>query len=126
MTESVPSRKFPLMGGRPGDQFPRSQGRPGDWAQVYQVVLQPGERAPQVPDDTQRVSLEFRVKGFLKGEARVGEQATVVTVTGREASGRLVAVDPPYGHDFGRPVPELLKIGIELRAILRGDDEGGD
>ncbi|MCL5047052.1 MAG: 2-amino-4-oxopentanoate thiolase subunit OrtA [Actinobacteria bacterium] len=100
-------------------------GRPGDWAQVYQVVLQPGERAPQVPDDTQRVPLELRVKGFLKEEARVGEQATVVTVTGREATGELLAINPPYGHDFGRPVPELLKIGIELRAILRDESQAG-
>lgn len=93
-------------------------GRKGDWAQVLQVVLPPGERAPQVPPDTASVPLELRAKGFLAGDARIGETATVITLTGRQVSGTLTAVNPRYGHDFGSPVPELLTIGQELREML--------
>jgi sulfur transfer protein SufE len=34
----------------------------GDWVQVYRVVLEAGERAPQVPEDTAKVPLEMKVK----------------------------------------------------------------
>lgn len=93
-------------------------GRKGDWAQVLQIVLPPGERAPQVPPDTAAVPLELRVKGFLVDDAPVGGTATVETLTGRRVSGKLIAIHPKYGHDFGAPVPELLTIGQELREML--------
>jgi hypothetical protein len=37
----------------------------GTWAEIHRVLLAPGERAPNIPEDTKRVSLELRVKGFL-------------------------------------------------------------
>ncbi len=92
----------------------------GSWVQVHRVILPAGQRAPQVPEETQRVPLELRAKGFLLGEARMGDEVTVRTIIGRELSGTLVAVNPPYGHDFGAPVPELLTIGQELRELLAG------
>ncbi len=36
----------------------------GDWVQIHQIVLKPEERAPQVPEDTKKVPLEFWVKGY--------------------------------------------------------------
>ncbi len=95
----------------------------GDWVQVYGVVLKPEERAPQVPEDTHKVPLEMRIKGFIQQDAQVGEEVTIETLTGRLVSGKLVAVNPAHEHDFGRPVPELAKVGLELRAMLQG---GGD
>ena len=94
------------------------QGRAGDWVQVYDVLLRPGERAPQVPDDTQAVPLEMRVKGFLQRDAELGDRATVRTATGRLVEGTLVAVNPAYQHDFGQPVSELMLAGAELRDML--------
>ena len=41
----------------------------GSWVELHRVVLPPGERAPQVPAETQRVPLELRVKGFLVRDA---------------------------------------------------------
>ena len=32
-------------------------------------------------------------------------------------SGKLVAENPPYTHGFGRPIPELLTVGAEFRAL---------
>ena len=47
----------------------------GAWVEIHRCVLQAGERAPQVPEDTQRVPLEMRVKGFLVAPAAPGEAA---------------------------------------------------
>lgn len=33
--------------------------------------------------------------------------------------GTLIAVNPEYGHDFGRAVPELLAAGDALVTLLR-------
>jgi hypothetical protein len=102
------------------------QARPGDWVQIHRVVLPPGERAPQVPPDTQAVPLEMRVKGFLLRAAGLGETARIRTVTGRELEGRLVGTWPAPGHDFGEPVPELMTVGGEVRARLaKGEGDPG-
>ncbi len=100
----------------------------GDWVQIERIVLPAGERAPQVPEDTQEKPLVMRVKGFAQHEAKLGEQMTVETVIGRRESGRLVEILPIYDHDYGRPVPELLTVGNEVRRLLEqpGAPEGSE
>lgn len=90
----------------------------GTWVEIHRIVLAAGERAPQVPADTQQVPLEMRVKGFLKKPATLGEQAEIETPSGRRLDGTLVAVNPPYNHSFGEPIPELTTIGQEVRRLL--------
>ena len=102
-----------------------TRGSRGEWAEIRLVLLAPGARAPGLPEDTERVPLEARVKGFLARNARAGEIAVVTTAAGRQVEGTLLRVLPESGHSFGRPVPELLPIGGELRARLsatRDDD----
>jgi len=94
----------------------------GTWVELHRLVLAPGERAPQVPEETQRVALELRVKGFLVHDAVPGEAAEVLTAAGRRLGGTLERVLPAYEHGFGPPVPELLAVGAELRAMLRGEE----
>lgn len=91
--------------------------------EITAVVLKPGERAPQVPDETQRVPLELKAKGFLQTAASVGDDVEIRTVTGRLLSGRLTAALPAYEHSFGKPIEALLTIGQELRAIVDAPDE---
>lgn len=87
--------------------------------QIHLIVLEAGARAPQAPEDTQKVPLEARIKGFLEDEsARIGQKVAIQTLAGRRVEGELVAVNPAYGHDFGEPIPELLAIGPELRWML--------
>jgi hypothetical protein len=95
----------------------------GTWVEVHRTVLPAGERAPQVPEDTQAVPLEMRAKGWLAGPARVGDEAEVVTAAGRRLKGILTEGNPAYSHSFGPPIPELLEVGNELRVMLR--DRGG-
>ena len=97
----------------------------GDWVQISKQILGAGERAPQVPEDTQAVPLIMWVKGFLDQESgEVGKEGIIVTVTGRRVTGTITEILPSYPHNFGQPQPELLKIGIELRDFLRGGGDG--
>ena len=91
----------------------------GSWVEIHNVVLEAGERAPQDPEETQRVPLEMRVKGFLLMPAAIGEAADIETLSGRHLRGTLVEVNPAYTHSFGAPIAELASIGGEVRALLR-------
>jgi hypothetical protein len=89
------------------------------WVEIGGIVLQKGERAPNLPDDTKQVPLEMRVKGFLVHDAEKGGKAEIITPSGRTVRGRLTEINPAYTHMFGRPIPELSPIAGEIRAILR-------
>ncbi|PID79532.1 MAG: 2-amino-4-ketopentanoate thiolase [Clostridiales bacterium] len=95
----------------------------GDYVNVYNVVLSPAERAPQVPDDTKKVPLEMWVRGFLTADAELNQEATIKTITGREVTGKLVEENPTYRHSFGEHVPEIFQIGIQLKGLLFGGDQ---
>jgi hypothetical protein len=87
--------------------------QPGTWVEIEQVVLTPEQRAPTLPEDTQRVPYVLRVSGFLIEPAELGGPARIRTIIGRELSGSLKTVNPSYSHSFGSTVPELLTIGTE-------------
>ncbi len=93
----------------------------GDWVQLRQIVLGPGQRSPQVPEDTNKVPLVLLTKGFLTNGANMGDKVTITTVIGREITGELVAINPGYNHSFGSPPWELMRIGSELRKMLKND-----
>ncbi len=95
----------------------------GEWVQIERTILKPGERAPQVPEDTQKVPLIMWIKGFLQDDASLGEAVKVRTRTGRIETGRLVSADPVYELNYGDFVPELLKINIQVREELFGGVE---
>ena len=89
------------------------------WVEIGAIVLQKGERAPHLPEDTKQVPLEMRVKGFLLHDAEEGGEAEIITLSGRTVRGTLTEINPVYTHLFGRPIPELSSIAGEIRAILR-------
>jgi len=92
----------------------------GDWVQIFKVILNPEERAPGLPPETSAVPLTMKVKGFLADQAaRAGETVTIHTATERTVQGELIVVNPAYEIDFGEPQQELLKIGFEVRKLLR-------
>jgi len=93
----------------------------GAWVQIHKIVLKPEERSPRLPDDTKKVPLEFRLKGFLTHDANLGEEVEIETLIGRKVRGKLIKINPEYDHGFGKPVPELLSIGMELRKLLGGE-----
>lgn len=92
----------------------------GDWVRIHSIVLEVGERAKNLPKDTQNVPLEMWDKGFLLDEeASIGDRVKVETYIGREVEGELLEIEPYYEHDFGKAVPELLYIGRQAREMLR-------
>ena len=95
----------------------------GEWVLIHRNVLEPSQRAPQVPDDTKTVPLELWVKGYLQEDANVGDEVTVLTRTKREERGTLLEANPYYKHDFGKFVPELLVVSEQVRDILFGGAE---
>lgn len=91
----------------------------GDWVQIHEIVLKPDERSEHLPEDTKKVPLELWVKGFLNKDANIGDMVKITTLTGRQAEGTLIKVNPGYEYGFGSYVPELLRVGIQLREILK-------
>lgn len=96
--------------------------RKGDFVQIENVVMKAGERAPQVPEDTQKCDLKMWVKGLAMSDCEMGDVIDVKTVTGRIASGKVVELNPRYIHDYGEFQPELLAIELQLKDILFGGE----
>lgn len=95
----------------------------GDWVRIRSVILAPQERAASIPDETRAVPLEMRIKGWLvTQEADIGDTVEIRSTLGRAYHGILEAQNPPYGHDFAAAIPELLRAGEELRAMLTDPD----
>ena len=98
----------------------------GVWVEINNIILEPGERSPQVPDDTAKTPFKMRVKGYLVEPAAVGEGAEIITAAGRRLRGRLSEVNPAYRHGFGPPIAELAMIGHELRCLLEQKKPGDE
>lgn len=95
----------------------------GDWVRIHKIVLEVGERAANLPEETKEVPLELWNKGFLlDDEANIGDEVEVETYIGRKVSGELVEINPYYDHDFGKLVPEIMYIGRQARKILREEE----
>ncbi|QAT43266.1 2-amino-4-oxopentanoate thiolase subunit OrtA [Aminipila luticellarii] len=100
-----------------------SMAKKGDWVQIENTVLKAGNRAPQVPEDTQKCDLKLWVKGIAQHEGNLGENMDIITVTGRKTSGTLVDINPRYIHDYGDFQPELLQVELQLKEIMEGAEK---
>jgi len=100
------------------------QAQRGQWVQIHKILLEAGNRASSVPQDTAELPFEMRLRGFLQEEsAGCGEVVTVKTATGRLVQGTLESVLPKHTHDFGEHIFELFEAGDELSAWLAGGNE---
>jgi hypothetical protein len=95
--------------------------KPGDWVQIRIEQLQLHERTSGLPPETGSVPYIVLVKGFALSQAVLGDAIRITTPAERELKGTLVAVDLAHAPTFGSPVPELGRIGSELRRILESD-----
>lgn len=87
----------------------------GDWVKIHNVILEPSQRVSNLPEDTKKVPLEAWTNGFLNEDGEIGQVVSITTLSGRSITGTLTEINPRYIHDFGNPVPELLKIGPILK-----------
>ena len=98
--------------------MPADRCSPGQWVEIERVLLEPADRAANLPEETAGKQLLVWVKGFALAGATLGEQCEVETMTGRVVRGRLSDLDPAYMHTFGSQPPELAGVGRDLRARL--------
>ncbi len=97
-----------------------NEAKKGDFVKIHNIVLESSQRAPNVPEDTQKVPLEMWVNGFLLSEtAETGDCVEIETFAGRRVTGEMVEVNPGFFHTFGQPVKELLRVGIEAKKIIK-------
>ncbi len=94
------------------------EAKKGQWVQVHQIVLEPSQRAPQVPDDTKKVPLEMWVKGYALHDCEINQLCKIKTLTGREVEGELVCVEPKYVHNFGGYIDELNQATAKAKQML--------
>ncbi len=94
----------------------------GDLVQVHFVILEPGDRAENLPETTRSVPYEGWVKGYLLEEqAEIGQVVRIESFIGRELKGTLSDINPIYDHNFGEPQPELNFIGKEAWKKIKGE-----
>ena len=98
--------------------------REGDWVEVEVKLLDPADRSTNLPPETAEKPLMMWVKGFAEGEAALGEELTIETITGRKVTGALSAVNPGYFITYGEPIPELTHVGRDLRVRLAAHRAG--
>lgn len=90
----------------------------GQWVEIGHVLLEPADRAANLPEETAGKPLLVWVKGFALTEAALGQACEVETMTGRVVGGKLSDLDPAYTHTFGSQPPEIARVGRDLRARL--------
>jgi len=94
----------------------------GTWVQIHKIILEPLERAPQVPDDTKKVPFEMWVKGFLMTDSNMGDKVFIKTITNRIEEGKLVVVNPSFDHNFGHYIKEITQIGQIVKDYMYGGE----
>jgi hypothetical protein len=99
-----------------------TKAKKGDLVQIHMIVLEPGERAANLPEETKSVSYEGWIKGFLLEEqAEIGQEVRIETYIGRQLSGVLTEINPVYDHNFGKPQPDINFIGKQAWKKLDGE-----
>jgi len=93
----------------------------GTWVQIRKIVLEPNERASNVPEDTAKVPLLMWVKGRLLEDGELNAIVSVKTMTGRIEEGFLVDSSPSFRHDYGDLVPENLEIAFMVKRLVFGE-----
>jgi len=95
----------------------------GDYVQIHNIILEAGERSENLPEETKKVPLELKVRGFLiNDEAKLNDQVTIETYIGRKLEGELIDISPTYEHNYGEVIEELLPVGRELKKMLEGSE----
>lgn len=95
----------------------------GEWVRIHKILLKPEERTGKLPEDTKKVPLEMWTKGYLLHDANIGDEVEIESVNGRHETGTLIELNPYYRHNFGKCVPELLKIDEQVRKIVFGGEK---
>ena len=92
----------------------------GTYVRIRKTIFKPEERSSNLPVETSKVPFKMWVKGYLGEDSDLFDIVTIETITGRKETGRLKEDNPPYKHNYGEFVPEIL----ELRKTILNDFYG--
>lgn len=92
------------------------------YVEIMQIVLEVGERAENIPEETKITPLNLWAKGFLLEDCELNKSCKIQTISGRVLEGILCEVNPAYEHGFGAFVSELMYIGPQAKKILWGEN----
>lgn len=87
----------------------------GDYVEIKITILNPEERAENLPEDTKKFAYEGKLRGYLLQDANIGEVVTVETPIGRFVKGVLLGEVKEYEHNFGEPIRELIDVGKKVK-----------
>jgi|SRR5699024_2918896 len=87
------------------------------WVEIEQTLIK--NRVARIPEDTKQVPLKSYIQGFIEEDAYEGDEVVIKTLINRKHTGILINSDPTFTHDFGKPIEELLSIGMELKKELK-------
>ena len=87
----------------------------GTYVQIRATILQAGQRAAGIPEDTAASPLVMWVKGHLTQDSSLGEAASIITATGRVEHGILEEIEPITHLDYGQYIPEISQISKVVR-----------
>lgn len=87
----------------------------GDYVEIKITILNPNERAENLPQDTKNLPYEGKIRGFLTHDSEIGNEAEIETPIGRKIKGILLGLTKEYTHNFGEPIRELIDIGKKIR-----------
>ncbi|MDP3488367.1 MAG: 2-amino-4-oxopentanoate thiolase subunit OrtA [Bacillota bacterium] len=90
----------------------------GQFVEISWVALEPSGRSESIPESTKQVPLVARVKGFAVETTEGAEEISIITLSDRVLRGKVCDDAPRHTHDFGKPQPELQRIGLTLRKEL--------
>lgn len=87
----------------------------GDYVEIKITILNPSERAENLPQDTKNLPYEGKIRGYLTSDGEIGKEVEIETPIGRRVKGVLLGLAKEYIHNFGEPIRELIDIGKKIR-----------
>lgn len=90
----------------------------GKFVRIKKVILNPDQRASNIPEETKKVPLIMWTKGILLEEANLGDNVKVKTLSNRVETGELVEVNHIQKVDYGSFVEELFIVGQKAKEEL--------
>ena len=90
----------------------------GSFVRIKKTVLEPHERAQNIPSDTVEKPLMMWVKGTLQEDASLGDEVKIKTITGREETGILLDDSMMFEVNYGSFIPEIIELDHYFKSLM--------
>ncbi|MEG0284112.1 MAG: 2-amino-4-oxopentanoate thiolase subunit OrtA [Erysipelotrichales bacterium] len=87
----------------------------GTFVRIEKTILTADERTSKIPEDTKSTPFVMWTKGVLQNDCEMGGEATVLTMSTRQDTGKLVEVEPMYELNYGDFLEEMIQIDLGLK-----------